>query len=198
MGTQKTYETPFHYWISFFPTAPLFGVHWRFESMMPGAAFFNPSAVAAEMTRAGAREAAKATEEAFESAAHAAESAVERTSEMVEAFEAQIEKAAHAFEMAAPTVEAVKADVVDAEIVADAPQRPATLFDAPPAVVDDLKLIRGVGPKLETMLHELGVYTFAQVAAFSQSDLDWIDAQLGMFKGRPQRDDWVGQAKALL
>lgn len=201
MRTQKAYETPFHYWISFFPTAPLFGVQWRFEAMMPGVAFFRPSAVAAEMTRASAREAVKATEEAFETAAHAAEDAAERAAEVVEAFTEQVEHAVEAFETAAaPAVGAVEDAVSEtAAPMADAlPQRPANLLDTAPSVVDDLKLIKGVGPKLETMLNELGVYRFAQIAQFSASDLDWIDARLGMFKGRPLRDDWIGQARALV
>ncbi len=74
--------------------------------------------------------------------------------------------------------------------------------DARPAAVerpdapDDLKLISGVGPKLEAELNELGVYTYAQIAAWKKAERDWVDGYL-RFKGRIERDNWVKQAKAL-
>ncbi|MEM7499976.1 MAG: NADH-quinone oxidoreductase subunit E [Pseudomonadota bacterium] len=67
---------------------------------------------------------------------------------------------------------------------------------APEGGGDDLKTIKGVGPKLESTLHELGVYTFAQIAAWGPAEIAWVDNRLN-FKGRIERDDWVGQAKAL-
>ncbi|TIT95027.1 MAG: NADH-quinone oxidoreductase subunit E, partial [Mesorhizobium sp.] len=65
-----------------------------------------------------------------------------------------------------------------------------------PVAVDDLKLISGVGPKIEGTLHSLGIYTFAQVASWKKAERDWVDAYLS-FHGRIERDDWVKQAKAL-
>ncbi|TIQ37599.1 MAG: NADH-quinone oxidoreductase subunit E [Mesorhizobium sp.] len=65
-----------------------------------------------------------------------------------------------------------------------------------PAAVDDLKLISGVGPKIEATLHSLGIYTFAQVAAWKKAEREWVDGYLN-FRGRIERDDWVKQAKAL-
>ncbi|TPI49614.1 NADH-quinone oxidoreductase subunit E [Mesorhizobium sp. B2-9-1] len=65
-----------------------------------------------------------------------------------------------------------------------------------PATVDDLKLISGVGPKIEGTLHSLGIYTFAQVAAWKKAEREWVDGYLN-FRGRIERDDWVKQAKAL-
>ena len=67
---------------------------------------------------------------------------------------------------------------------------------ARPAAVDDLKLISGVGPKNEKILHDLGIYTFAQVAAWKKAEREWVDAYLN-FHGRIEREDWVKQAKAL-
>lgn len=61
---------------------------------------------------------------------------------------------------------------------------------------DDLKQISGVGPKLEAVLHELGVWRFDQIAAFTPADVAWVDERLP-FKGRIERDDWISQAKAL-
>ena len=65
-----------------------------------------------------------------------------------------------------------------------------------PATPDDLKLISGVGPKLEGVLNGLGIYTFAQVSKWKKKEIDWVDGYL-KFKGRIERDDWLKQAKAL-
>lgn len=62
---------------------------------------------------------------------------------------------------------------------------------------DDLRRIKGLGPKLVTTLHALGVTRFAQIAAWTEEDLDALDAQLGAFAGRPRRDAWVEQARLL-
>ncbi|MDH7791776.1 NADH-quinone oxidoreductase subunit E [Ochrobactrum sp. AN78] len=65
-----------------------------------------------------------------------------------------------------------------------------------PEAVDDLKLISGVGPKIEETLHELGVFTFKQVASWKKAEREWVDGYLS-FHGRIDREDWVKQAKAL-
>ncbi len=65
-----------------------------------------------------------------------------------------------------------------------------------PALVDDLKLISGVGPEIEGILHTLGIFTFAQVASWKKAEREWVDGYLS-FHGRIDRDDWVKQAKAL-
>jgi predicted flap endonuclease-1-like 5' DNA nuclease len=62
---------------------------------------------------------------------------------------------------------------------------------------DDLKRIKGVGPKLVALLAEHGVTRFDQIAAWTEADIDRIDAQLGRFQGRIRRDQWVAQAKLL-
>lgn len=62
---------------------------------------------------------------------------------------------------------------------------------------DDLKLITGVGPKLERLLNKNGVYYFWQVASWSPEDIGVIDQRLDSFKGRISRDNWVSQAKRL-
>jgi len=62
---------------------------------------------------------------------------------------------------------------------------------------DDLKVISGVGPKLEKMLHGIGVYYYWQVADWTKADVQEADDLLDAFKGRIERDDWVKQAGKL-
>ena len=64
------------------------------------------------------------------------------------------------------------------------------------AGADDLKQLSGVGPALEKKLHENGVTTFAQIAAWTEADIADMDEKLN-FKGRIEREDWVAQAKDL-
>lgn len=66
-----------------------------------------------------------------------------------------------------------------------------------PAAADDLARIKGVGPKLVALLGELGVTSYAQIAAWTDADVARIDAQLGRFAGRITRDQWIEQAKML-
>ena len=66
-----------------------------------------------------------------------------------------------------------------------------------PNAFDDLKLIVGIGPVLERMLHRLGVATYRQIARWSERDIDEIDAKLPEFPGRIRRDGWVTQAREL-
>lgn len=68
---------------------------------------------------------------------------------------------------------------------------------APSGDADDLKKLSGVGPVLEEKLHALGVTTFDQVAAWTPEDIERVDGELN-FKGRIEREDWIGQAKALI
>lgn len=76
----------------------------------------------------------------------------------------------------------------------DDPKRPAGIEK--PASIDDLKLISGVGPKIEGILHSLGIYTFAQIAVWEDDHRQWVDSYLN-FKGRIDRDEWIKQADAL-
>ncbi|MBU3030263.1 NADH-quinone oxidoreductase subunit NuoE [Paracoccus marinaquae] len=87
-----------------------------------------------------------------------------------------------------------EAAVATAEV---AGRRPEGL-DAPRGgTADDLKMIKGVGPKLEALLHSLGFFHFDQVAGWGEAELAWVDANLEGFKGRASRDEWVAQARVL-
>jgi len=78
--------------------------------------------------------------------------------------------------------------------------KPAPAAKAKPvtrtAKADDLKLIAGIGPKLEQVLNAKGIRSFAEIAGWSDEEIARLDAELG-FNGRIGRDDWTGQAKIL-
>lgn len=78
-----------------------------------------------------------------------------------------------------------------------AAKKPRTMKAPRKAGADDLKMIKGVGPKLETMLNELGFYHFDQIAGWSAAEVAWVNDNLTGFKGRVSRDNWVEQARKL-
>ena len=75
--------------------------------------------------------------------------------------------------------------------------KPATLTEAREGGPDNLKEIKGVGPKLEQLLHSMGFYHFDQIANWTDDEVAWVNANLEGFKGRVSRDNWVEQAKIL-
>lgn len=104
-------------------------------------------------------------------------------------------KPAWTYQPAAPTVQ----DAID-KSAGKAPKKkaaaPAAKKAAPASGPDDLKLISGVGPALENKLNDAGITRFEQIANMSAEDVERIEEQLS-FKGRMERDDWIGQAKIL-
>ncbi|WP_224823389.1 NADH-quinone oxidoreductase subunit NuoE [Cognatishimia sp. MH4019] len=76
-------------------------------------------------------------------------------------------------------------------------KKPRTMKAPRKAGADDLKLIKGVGLKLEALLQSMGFYHFDQIAKWSADEIAWVDDNLEGFKGRVSRDDWVSQAKIL-
>lgn len=78
------------------------------------------------------------------------------------------------------------------------PAAPAAPIHAVPAgPADELTRMKGVGPKVAALLNGLGITRFDQIAAWSEADIARIDAELGAFKGRIARDQWVEQARLL-
>ena len=80
----------------------------------------------------------------------------------------------------------------DEDADADAP----ALLEEPETPPDDLKLISGIGFKLEATLNELGIYYFRQIADLTADNVAWLDDRL-RFKGRIERERWVEQARRL-
>lgn len=101
-------------------------------------------------------------------------------------------------EAAAPKKAPAKKAAPKAEADAGAATKPANLLtEARDGQADDLKKISGVGPKLEGLLNENGVFHFDQIAAWNADEIAYMDDQLS-FKGRIERDDWVAQAKEFM
>jgi NADH-quinone oxidoreductase subunit E len=80
---------------------------------------------------------------------------------------------------------------------AHAGTKPEGLAAARDGKADDLKQIKGIGPKLEILCNSLGFYHFDQIANWTEAEVAWVDENLEGFKGRVTRDTWVEQAKIL-
>ncbi len=96
---------------------------------------------------------------------------------------------------AAPAAEPAAAPAEPA--AAEAGTKPEALAAPRETGADDLKKISGVGPKLEGLLHSLGIYHFDQIAAWGAAEIAWMDQNLEGFRGRVSRDNWVDQARDL-
>ncbi len=161
-----------------------------------------------EAERAAAREekaeaAAEAEAEAEAKTAAEAAAEAEKVAEAAAEAEravAEAERAAAAEKAAAAAAEAEKAVASRAAAKPAAPAsdgRPEALDGPREGGADDLKMIKGVGPKLEQLLHSLGIYHFDQIAGWGEAEIAWMDDNLKGFRGRVSRDEWVKQAKIL-
>lgn len=83
-----------------------------------------------------------------------------------------------------------------AAAIATEESQPEILKEARGGLADDLKMLKGVGPKLEAKLNELGFFHFDQIADWTEEEIAWVDSRL-KFRGRISRDGWVEQAKRL-
>lgn len=92
----------------------------------------------------------------------------------------------------------LRAQVAEMEALAKLDAPAPTFYDSPTeGTPDDLKKIKGIGPKLEGMLNGIGVFYYRQIAGWSNEQVGEVDDRLTAFKGRITRDDWRGQAKVL-
>ena len=62
---------------------------------------------------------------------------------------------------------------------------------------DDLQMLKGVGPKLAQKLNQNGITRFEQIASLNANEVAILDAKLGPFKGRLERDRVIEQASYL-
>jgi predicted flap endonuclease-1-like 5' DNA nuclease len=74
---------------------------------------------------------------------------------------------------------------------------PPGLLDERPAQPDRLQAISGIGPVLERVLNDLGIYRFGQLARLTPDNIEWLACRIDWFPQRIQREDWVGQAQRL-
>ena len=75
--------------------------------------------------------------------------------------------------------------------------KPKALKAARKGVADDLKVIEGIGPALEKVLNDNGIFHLDQIASWGAAEVEWMDGNLKGFKGRVTRDKWVAQAKLI-
>ncbi|TCT11278.1 NADH dehydrogenase subunit E [Tepidamorphus gemmatus] len=80
--------------------------------------------------------------------------------------------------------------------VLDDSHKPEGLKAARDGKPDDLKRISGIGPKIEGILHSLGIFHYDQIAAWNEDNVAWIDGYL-KFRGRIGREKWIEQARTL-
>lgn len=184
--------------------------------MEPNTLFFVIAAVVviamlAVWALAGGRQSADDAESA---AGHALDDTVKEVTQMIEGDAAANAARDHALEEAAkvvhspvaspaptPTIEAApKAAPAPAPVAT--PVTPAEVAGGPRIAAavgepDNLLQLKGVGPKLNTLLTDMGVTRFDQIAAWTDADVAEVDAHLGTFKGRIVRDNWIEQARFL-
>jgi predicted flap endonuclease-1-like 5' DNA nuclease len=106
--------------------------------------------------------------------------------------------------VATPTAATPAASAPPASMPAAAPAaeageatRPAALDGPRAGGADDLKRIKGIGPKLEELCNSMGFYHFDQIANWTPAEIAWVDENLEGFKGRVVRDNWAEQARLL-
>ena len=164
----------------------------------------NTRAQDAHLAAENARADAKAADEAAKAAA--AKTASAAPASMAAPLMAAAPVKAEAKPKAAPKPKAEAKPKADAKPKAAAkakeddktPSKPAALKAARGGKPDDLKLIKGIGPKLEILCHKLGFFHFDQLANWTAKEIAWVDENLEGFEGRVTRDEWVQQARDLM
>ena len=82
------------------------------------------------------------------------------------------------------------------QVTTPAQLRPPDLPAPRDAKADNLRAIKGIGPKTESALNDLGIYHYDQVAAWTGAHIDWLEGRIAV-KGRIRREHWVEQAVLL-
>lgn len=98
-----------------------------------------------------------------------------------------------------------KLDAKPAKIAADEKPAAAPAKKAAPKAAakteaagsDALTELTGVGPAFATKLNEAGVTSFAQIAAWTDADIERLDGEISGLKAKAEKGDWVAEAKKL-
>lgn len=150
------------------------------------------SAVQEDAPAAPATSAANPAPASSEAAAEPAPEAVEPSEE-----EAPVAEEAPASADVAPGSAVEATPEAQAETLDGPGSKPETLTAPRNGAADDLKQLKGVGPKLEDALNAAGIFHFDQVAAWSADEVAWVEENIEGVRGRVTRDDWVEQARTL-
>ncbi|MEL6661481.1 MAG: hypothetical protein AAFR33_00665 [Pseudomonadota bacterium] len=143
--------------------------------------------------------------EPLDEASASADAPADAMAPMVEPAAVPVEAIAETPEMPAEVDPEPQAETtVEAETAAPAPdasvditpERPVAMDEPSEAERDDLTQIEGVGPRIQDVLHTIGVFRFEQIAAWTPANQAWVDDYLS-FSGRVARENWVEQAETL-
>lgn len=96
-----------------------------------------------------------------------------------------------------PIAAAAPLDASPASVAADAPVGTAPAQPATATSGGSITQLKGLGPKIAARLGELGITTVDQLAWLDDGEAAQLDAQLGAFQGRMERDRWREQARFL-
>lgn len=110
--------------------------------------------------------------------------------DVVEVEENETRTDGDAIEVVEVTGNVIQENVLGGEV------RPVGLDGPREGGADDLKLVSGIGPKIEGILNELGIYHFDQIGRWTEDNVGWVESYLS-FKGRIQREGWISQAERL-
>lgn len=149
-------------------------------------------AAAADITKSHAEELKKVREAAI---AEAAKSQAHELKKMKSQVAAALAAAGEVKQLAGLKAQAAKTNV---DAAAESGARPLNILSAPRGgKADDLKLIWGVGDKLEKVLNGAGIYHFDQIAGWSDKDLSWFDKTFSEAGAKAKSDKWVEQCRKL-
>jgi predicted flap endonuclease-1-like 5' DNA nuclease len=151
-------------------------------------------AKAAEDARRAAE--AKAAEDARRAAEAKAAEDARRAAEAKATEDARRAAEAKAAEDARRAAEAKAAEEAGIATTAHPGTRPKGIAAPPMNQTDDLKLIKGIGPKNEKICNDLGVYQFSQIADWTPDEAVWVGHHIA-FPGRIEREYWIPQAQLL-
>jgi predicted flap endonuclease-1-like 5' DNA nuclease len=134
---------------------------------------------------------------------HELEQAEARSRERIAKLEQELSEARAAGHRQGSAERSVTGPAAEPDLAAVAPPPAEPVQGTPPPPLpspegepDDLKRISGIGPGIEKTLHALGIYHFRQIAELTPDNVAWIDQRL-RFRGRIEREDWIGQARRL-